>query len=65
MQQTKDWIDTVGPLITWLEVYNDFFGYGSGVYRRSTAPSNTLAGTHFMLVIGYGERAQAWLCKNS
>lgn len=65
VQQVKDWIDTVGPLITWLEVYNDFFGYGSGVYRRSTAPSNTLAGTHFMLVVGYSDSLQAWLCKNS
>jgi hypothetical protein len=59
------WIDTVGPLVTWIEVYNDFFGYHSGVYRRSTAASNTLAGTHFMLVVGYDHGRQAWLCKNS
>lgn len=65
IHQAKDWIDTVGPLITWLEVYNELFGYGSRVYRRSTAPGNTLAGTHFMLVIEYCDAHQAWLCKNS
>ncbi|WKZ16788.1 MAG: C1 family peptidase [Candidatus Jettenia caeni] len=65
VQQAKDWIDTVGPLITWLEVWNDFFGYSTGVYRRSTDPSNTQAGSHFMLVIGYSDALQAWLCKNS
>ncbi len=65
VNDAKDWIDTVGPVITWLEVWNDFFGYSSGVYRRSTAPSNTQAGTHFMLVVGYSDALQAWLCKNS
>jgi Papain family cysteine protease len=65
MQDVKDWIDTVGPVITWLEVYQDFGGYSSGVYQRSNAPWNTLTGTHFMLVVGYDDALQAWLCKNS
>jgi len=64
-QDAKDWIDTVGPLITWLEVYQDFLGYRSGVYQRTNVPWNTLAGTHFMLVVGYDDAQQAWLCKNS
>lgn len=65
VQDAKDWIDTVGPVITWLEVWNDFFGYSSGVYRRSTDPSNTQVGSHFMLVVGYSDALQAWLGKNS
>lgn len=65
VQAAKDWIDTVGPLITWLEVYNDFFAYSSGVYQHSTAPGNTIAGSHFMLVVGYDDAQGAWLCKNS
>jgi hypothetical protein len=64
-QSSKDWIDTVGPLITWFDVYNDFSGYSSGVYQRSTAPSNGHAGGHFMLVVGYSDALQAWLVKNS
>jgi hypothetical protein len=31
----KAWLDTVGPLGTWFDVYEDFDGYGSGVYKRS------------------------------
>jgi Papain family cysteine protease len=65
VQDIKDWIDTVGPLITWLEVYQDFSGYSSGVYQRIDAPWNTLRGAHFMLVVGYDDALQAWLCKNS
>ena len=65
VQAAKDWVDTVGPLITWFNVYNDFFGYSSGVYQRSTATSNTVAGGHFMLVVGYSDTLGAWLVKNS
>lgn len=62
---SKKWLDTVGPVVTWFEVYQDFFGHGSGVYRRSTAPTNTSVGGHFMLVIGYDDARSAWLVKNS
>jgi Papain family cysteine protease len=63
-QQCKDWIDTVGPLITWIQVYEDFWP-GSGVYRRSTDPENEALGGHFMLIVGYSDTLGAWLCKNS
>src|SRR5262249_38081073 len=65
VQDVKDWIDTVGPLITTLQVYPDFLGYSSGVYERINAPWNTLLGAHAMLVVGYDDTLQAWLCKNS
>jgi hypothetical protein len=65
VQSAKDWLDTVGPLITWFDVYNDFFAYSSGVYERSSAPGNTEAGGHFMLVVGYSDALGAWLVKNS
>jgi C1A family cysteine protease len=65
VQAAKDWIDLYGPLITWFDVYNDFFGYSSGVYQRSTSPSNTEVGGHFMLVVGYSDALGAWLAKNS
>jgi hypothetical protein len=61
----KTWIDTIGPLVTWFDVWHDFDGYGSGVYRRSTASSNYERGGHFMLVVGYDDSLGAWLCKNS
>lgn len=62
---SKNWLDTVGPLVTWIDVYNDFSGIGSTVYRRSHDPSNALRGGHFMLIIGYSDTLGAWLCKNS
>lgn len=65
LQGAKDWIDTVGPLITWFDVWSDFFGLGANVYRRISAPSNTHAGGHFMLVVGYSDALGAWLVKNS
>jgi hypothetical protein len=65
VQACKDWLDTVGPLIAWMEVWSDFDGYTSGVYHRSTASTNSLRGTHFVLVVGYDDARQAWLVKNS
>lgn len=62
---SKNWLDTVGPLVTWIDVYNDFSGVNGTVYRRSTSPTNALRGGHFMLIIGYSDTLGAWLCKNS
>lgn len=62
---SKNWLDTVGPLVTWLAVYEDFSGVRGGVYRRSTDPSNKFRGGHFMLIVGYDDSLGAWLCKNS
>jgi hypothetical protein len=61
----KNWLDTVGPLVTWIDIYNDFSAVNSSVYRRSTHPSNALRGGHFFLIIGYDDALGAWLCKNS
>ena len=61
----KNWLDTVGPLVSWIDVYNDFSGVGSSVYRRSTDPANALRGGHFLLIIGYSDALGAWLVKNS
>lgn len=59
----KQFISTNGPLIACFSVYDDFFGYRSGVYRyNGTAP---LAGGHCISVVGYDDTQQAWLCKNS
>jgi hypothetical protein len=62
---SKAWLDTVGPLVTFIDVYTDFGGVGSGVYHRSTAPTNTLRGGHLFLIVGYDDSLSAWLCKNS
>ncbi len=58
----KNHLTNVGPCSAVLEVYNDFFAYGSGIYRHV---SGALAGLHCVLVIGYSEADQCWICKNS
>lgn len=65
LEQQKTWIDTVGPLAVCFAVYDDFYGYGSGVYHRSTLATNKLAGYHCVLIVGYDEVQRCWLCKNS
>ena len=59
----KSWIDTVGPLSACFTVYNDFFGYSSGVYTAN--PSTGVAGGHCIVIVGYDDSKQAWLVRNS
>ncbi|MBI4345586.1 MAG: hypothetical protein HY553_01945 [Elusimicrobia bacterium] len=51
-----------GPLPTIFAVYTDFFYYGSGVYTYS---HGRLEGWHAVLVVGYDDRASAFIVKNS
>jgi hypothetical protein len=62
-EQQKVWLDTVGPLVACLEIYNDFLFYGTGVYRK-TPIAVPLAG-HCVLVVGYDDAAECWIFKNS
>jgi hypothetical protein len=62
---SKNWLDTVGPLVTYIDVYDDFSGVGTGIYKRSTDPSNAFRGGHLFLIVGYDDALGAWLCKNS
>jgi len=58
----KDWISTKGPLATCFTVYNDFFAYKSGIYKRV---SNDVAGGHCVCCVGYDDNQGCWICKNS
>ncbi|MER6781277.1 MULTISPECIES: C1 family peptidase [unclassified Streptomyces] len=62
VEQQKVWLDTVGPLTACFDVYDDFFGLGSGVYHRT---GDRLAGGHCVLITGYDDAAGCWLFKNS
>ncbi len=52
-----------GPLIFYLEVYSDFYNYRSGIYQP--VPSAVYEGDHSIVLIGYDENDDCWLCKNS
>jgi Papain family cysteine protease len=62
VDERKDLLDKVGPLVACMAVYGDFFTYRSGVYRHVTGE---LAGYHAVCCVGYSEREKCWICKNS
>ncbi len=64
----KTWLDTVGPIITYITIYEDFGSVGSGIYRKQATiggHTNTALGGHLMLVVGYNDSQQCWIVKNS
>ncbi|HWU22172.1 MAG TPA: C1 family peptidase [Nocardioides sp.] len=58
----KTYLSTVGPMVCGFTVYEDFDSYGGGVYRHTTG---NVRGGHAVLVVGYSDIDQAWICRNS
>jgi C1A family cysteine protease len=58
----KNALNTNGPLVTTMAVYNDFFSYAGGVYTHVTG---SLAGYHAVLIIGYDDTGHYFIVKNS
>jgi C1A family cysteine protease len=58
----KNALNTNGPLVTTMAVYNDFFSYTGGVYTHVTG---SLAGHHAVLIIGYDDPGHYFIVKNS
>jgi C1A family cysteine protease len=63
VDQRKAWLDKNGPMVACMAVYQDFFYYKKGVYRRD--PEAELKGYHAICCIGYSEEEKCWICKNS
>lgn len=59
----KNALATYGPLVTTMDVYTDFDHYTSGVY--SLPPGQTYRGGHAILLIGYNDPGQYFICMNS
>ena len=58
----KNGLNSFGPLVTTMNVYNDFFYYTGGVYKYT---SGSYAGGHAVLLVGYDEPGQYFIVKNS
>jgi C1A family cysteine protease len=58
----KQYISTYGSISACLDVYQDFYSYGSGVYKHVTG---NYAGGHCITLIGYSDAEQCWIGKNS
>lgn len=59
----KRWLDVVGPLAVGFEPHEDFGAYDGGVYRP-TSVARPL-GHHDVLLVGYDDRQNCWIVKNS
>ena len=53
-----------GPFVVDMAVYNDFFSYNGGVYEHpgDEPPSHI---NHQVVLVGYDDAQQCWICKNS
>jgi len=51
-----------GPLVTSLEVYEDFYAYDGGIYSHVYGK---YVGRHFVTLVGYNNDKGYWICKNS
>ena len=62
LDEVKWWVANKGPVITGMQVYEDFFNYNSGIY---TATYGAFMGNHAVAVVGYSDNGKYWICKNS
>jgi len=65
LEDAKTWLDTVGPLVTSFDVYNDFFGWGPGGGPYVRSATATRVGGHDVLLVGYDDSQSCWIVKNS
>lgn len=61
-QEAKNYLTTTGPIACGFTVYTDFFSYHTGVYHHV---SGVVEGGHCVMIVGYSEAEQCWICKNS
>ena len=52
-----------GPLVGYMHVYDDFYSYRSGVYQKTSGA--VYEGGHAILMVGYDDGDNCWICKNS
>lgn len=58
----RDALASYGPLVTTMDVYEDFYSYSSGVYTYTTGDYE---GGHAVLIVGYSDAGQYFIVKNS
>ncbi|MHA7291322.1 C1 family peptidase [Arthrobacter sp. MDT3-24] len=63
VQQKKDWIDLVGPMVVTMQIYDDFGAAGTQIYTPSQGA--VPVGLHIMLVVGFSDDGHFWIVKNS
>ena len=60
----KKMIVDFGPVVAEMTVYSDFHSYRGGIYKHlGEEPISDI--NHQVVIIGYDDNAQCWICKNS
>jgi len=62
VETLKNALYSYGPLVTTMQVYSDFDSYESGIYSYVTG---YYRGGHAILLVGYDDPGQYFICKNS
>jgi parallel beta-helix repeat protein len=64
VETVKDALISYGPIVTAFTVYDDFWGYESGIYTHTYGDD---VGGHVVTIVGYGvqDSLEYWICKNS
>jgi C1A family cysteine protease len=60
--EMKEWIASHGPTVASMVVYEDFQHYAGGTYRHV---SGEKLGGHCICIVGYEDRRDLWIAKNS
>ena len=64
VDDTKTWLDSVGPVVAAFDAYDDFDLYrGPEVYRKS--PMATFRANHIVLLVGYDDGRGCWIVRTS
>ena len=52
----------IQPIPCRMNIYEDFFAYSSGIYTHTYGAAK---GGHFVVMVGWNDAENAWICKNS
>ena len=61
-ERIKEALIRYGPLPAGMTIYQDFFAYDGGIYEHK---SGDYRGGHIVVIVGYDENDDYWICKNS
>lgn len=62
VENLKAALNSYGPLVTTMDVYDDLYSYRSGIYSYT---SGGLSGGHAVQLVGYDDTNQCFIVKNS
>lgn len=62
IEEVKNMIIKNGPVAAYMDVYYDFYLYDHGIYSHT---DGSYQGGHAIVIVGYNDSLNCWICKNS